>query len=100
MRRIERIQRMEQNMDLAAAAVEALEKALEDYAQAQGAIFELEEYMDGGKWLKDYDADEAGLLPPDLKRGVLSEDGLYNLLTDNSRLLRLMGRLCARAEDR
>ena len=25
--------------------------------------------------------DEAGLLPKDLKRGVLSEDGLWNLLT-------------------
>ena len=26
--------------------------------------------------------DEAGLLPEDLKRGVLSEDGLWNLLSD------------------
>ena len=27
-------------------------------------------------------ADEAGLLPKDLKRGVLSEDGIYNLLEE------------------
>ena len=27
-------------------------------------------------------ADEAGNLPPDLKRGVLSEDGIWNLLSD------------------
>ena len=26
--------------------------------------------------------DEAGRLPADLKRGVLSEDGIWNLLTD------------------
>ena len=26
--------------------------------------------------------DEAGLLPPDLKRGVLSEDGVYDLLSE------------------
>ena len=28
----------------------------------------------------DYEADERGELPPDLKRGVLSQDALYNLL--------------------
>ena len=32
--------------------------------------------------LSDFEADEAGLLPPDLKRGFLSEDGIYNLLGD------------------
>ena len=42
----------------------------------------LTEYYDGGQWLRDYQADEAGLLPHDLKRGVLSEDGVYNLLCD------------------
>jgi len=39
-------------------------------------------YMDGGQWLEDYAADERGELPETLKRGVLSQDGLYNLLTD------------------
>jgi hypothetical protein len=33
-------------------------------------------------WKLDYAADEAGKLPPDLKRGVLSEDGIWNLLSD------------------
>ena len=42
----------------------------------------LSDYMDSGAWLRDYEADEAGLLPPGFRRGVLSEDGLYNLLTD------------------
>jgi hypothetical protein len=41
----------------------------------------LTEYMDGGQWMKDYEADERGELPADLKRGVLSEDALYDLLT-------------------
>ena len=31
-------------------------------------------------WKKDFAADEAGLLPQGLKRGVLSEDGIYNIL--------------------
>ena len=42
----------------------------------------LKEYMDSGLWLEDYEADERGELPPELKRGVLSQDGLYDLLQD------------------
>ncbi len=44
----------------------------------------LKKYMDSGKWLKDYETDEKGELPQDLKRGVLSQDGLYDLLQDAS----------------
>lgn len=40
----------------------------------------LKEYYQGGQWLEDYEMDEQGRLPPDLKRGVLSQDGIYNLL--------------------
>lgn len=36
--------------------------------------------------LSDFDSDEAGLLPPDLKRGVLSEDGIYKLLEEYKRV--------------
>ena len=38
------------------------------------------DYYENGQWLRDYRLDEQGLLPPDLKRGVLSEDGFYNYL--------------------
>ena len=41
----------------------------------------LAEYYESGLWLNDYEADEQGLLPKNLKRGVLSQDGLYNLLS-------------------
>ena len=40
----------------------------------------LNAYYTSGEWLEDYEADERGELPPDLKRGVLSQDGLYDLL--------------------
>lgn len=39
-------------------------------------------YYEGGQWLHDYRLDEAGLLPCGLKRGVLSQDGVYDLLTE------------------
>ena len=40
------------------------------------------QYYEGGQWLRDFKLDEQGLLPADLKRGVLSEDAVYNFLTD------------------
>ena len=38
------------------------------------------DYYENGQWLLDYRMDEQGLLPSDLKRGILSEDGFYNYL--------------------
>ena len=40
----------------------------------------LEDYYSSGQWFKDYEADEQGLLPDGLKRGILSQDALYDLL--------------------
>ena len=45
-------------------------------------ISELEAYYESVKWRKDFESDEAGLLPKNLKRGVLSEDGIYDLLDE------------------
>lgn len=42
----------------------------------------LSAYYASDEWKGDFAADEAGLLPPDLPRGVLSEDGIYNTLED------------------
>lgn len=42
----------------------------------------LRQYQESGQWLKDFESDERGEIPAELKRGVLSEDGLYNLLSE------------------
>ena len=44
------------------------------------SLGELVRYYESGQWLRDYELDEQGLLPPNLKRGVLSQDGVYDLL--------------------
>ena len=41
------------------------------------------EYYEGGQWLKDYEADEQGLIPSDVKRSILAQDTLYNFLQGN-----------------
>ena len=42
----------------------------------------VKEYYENGLWLQDYEADERGELPAELKRGVLSQDALYDLLSE------------------
>ena len=87
----ERIRQMELRMERAAKAVMELSAALENYEAVQEDIAALDQYYGSEEWKQDYADDEAGLLPADLKRGVLSEDGIWNLLEDvrelNNRLI-------------
>lgn len=71
---------MEERFDRLQAAVTNREVVGEDYEV-------LREYMDSGRWRKDYEADEKGKLPAGMKRGVLSQDGLYDLLADAAELI-------------
>lgn len=82
MEQIERIRHMEQLFDLAKEAMEEPMMSLAKYEKTQETIVILSEYYNSKEWKQDYADDEAGLLPKDLKRGVLSEDGLWNLLAD------------------
>ena len=77
---IERIKWMEQRFNNALAAIKdgsavSLKAVKEDVA-------ELSKYYGSALWKLDFAADETGILPPELKRGVLSEDGIWNLLSD------------------
>lgn len=78
----ERIKRMEQCLDRASQAVMKLSATLDDYQYAQTAIDELSDYYGSDIWKQDLDDDQQGRLPKELKRGVLSEDGIWNLLED------------------
>jgi hypothetical protein len=89
---IARIRLMERRLNQALAAVKRLDSALEKYEAAQEAIAALSEYYGSDLWKQDFAADEAGLLPEGLKRGVLSEDGIWNLLTDCKELDRRLGK--------
>jgi hypothetical protein len=82
MKHIERITHMEALFDKSQEVVSRLNQALEDFAALQTDLDELEAYYTSPQWRKDFEADEAGKLPKSLKRGVLSEDGLWNLLKD------------------
>lgn len=90
---------MEVRFDRAAAAIAELSVALEKYASVQADITELQRYMDSGDWRRDFEADEAGRLPANLKRGVLAEDGLWNLLAEHQDVLQHIENLSNRKID-
>lgn len=46
----------------------------------------LSDYLNSGDWQRDYEADEAGRIPHGMKRGVLGQDALYELLTNHAEL--------------
>ena len=82
MKQRERIEDMEKHFELASAVVARLFSSLEEFAQVQESVDALEAYYGSKEWKKDFLDDEKGFLPPDLKRGVLSEDGVWNLLEE------------------
>ena len=85
---IERIQRMEQILDEITLISKINPEEITTDATVQEKICILEEYLDSGQWMRDYECDERGELPGDLKRGILSEDALYNLLAEINDYLR------------
>ncbi len=80
MEQIRRITEMENRLNRASAALARLNAALEELPALQEDVALLTAYYESPLWRADFDADEAGLLPEELHRGVLSEDALYNLL--------------------
>ena len=75
---IRRIQKMEMCFD----ALRNTPAAHRNTACFRALLNSLLQYYEGGQWMTDFTLDEQGRLPTDLKRGVLSEDGVYNFLTE------------------
>ena len=82
----DRITKMEGILDDTRAKTDAFEAALEAFRATLPEVNELAAYYESDTWRKDYEDDEEGKLPANLKRGVLSEDAIYDLLTDYRRL--------------
>ncbi len=92
--RSEQIERIEKH-EAIMLEVEWMLKAdeIKDVGALRKKVKALMEYYDSDLWKKDFADDEEGLLPKDLKRGVLSEDGIYNLLEAWKERRKLMSRL-------
>lgn len=84
---IERIKRMEQCFSNVFAVIKESTRTSEMLRTIKEDVAILNEYYGSELWKKDLAADEAGLLPDGLHRGVLSEDGIWNLLAGYKELV-------------
>ena len=80
MDRTERIRKYEAILDRVEAAARGGEGTGDACGSLEQDIAQLEQYYTSPEWKADFEADEAGLLPEGLKRGVLSEDGIWHAL--------------------
>lgn len=76
------ISQMEARLDQQIAWLQTMELLVETGFSQLTDASELFRYYGSKDWWQHLEADRAGQLPSDLKRGVLSEDGIYNALTD------------------
>ena len=83
---VERIQEMEEILDRANMVIDEIGSKISELEALQPDIQKLENYYTGKEWKADFKLDEEGKLPSDLKRGVLSEDAVYDLLERNREL--------------
>ena len=79
-KQLRRIARFEALLDELLRALAEPETTAETLAALRGKADALARYYASARWKRDFADDEAGLLPRALKRGVLSEDGIYNAL--------------------
>lgn len=77
---IDRIQQMEQYFDILQKVVNTNPKAFLEDITIKEMLQILIQYYESGQWLQDYELDEKGLLPNNLKRGVLAQDSVYDFL--------------------
>ncbi len=78
---IRRIRHYEEILDEAEAVMRAGTGPADIPDELREKLRELARYYESSEWKRDFEDDEAGRLPRNLKRGVLSEDGIYDVLT-------------------
>ena len=84
---VARIKGMERRMRRAEKVLRSMEYALDEWDMMNSDMKVLNKYLGSEEWKADLMADEEGLLPDNLSRGVLSEDGIWNLLVDQRVLM-------------
>ena len=94
--KIKRIDKMEKIMDKSADIFRKLNIVLDKLEENLSDYKKLDEYYSSENWFLDVEDFNNGVLPEDLKCGVLSEDGAYNLFGENHELAIRMVEIAAK----
>lgn len=89
---IQRVEKMEAILNEQLSLTAALENLLEQVEKAQPAFQELLDYYQSPVYMDDFDRSNRGEFDQ-ISCGVLSEDGVYNLLYDRHNLAQWMKEL-------
>jgi hypothetical protein len=95
--REERIAFMSNAYDKLRKLVTELAEKAEELDALIPEVEKLQEYQESGKWQQDFEADERGEVSLEVNRSVLSEDGLYDLLSDLDSLYSTFGDILTKA---
>lgn len=86
MNQIERINKYENILNKGIKITNKFGKILQEYNDIQKEIKTLSNYYGSDNWYQDIADYDMKLLPKDIKAGILSEDAIYDLLTNNRTL--------------
>ena len=89
---IERISLNEERYDRILDSLKDLEGSLNKFGSVKKDIKLLNKYYGSKNWVKDKDAYENNKIPK-IKAGVLSEDGVWNMLSDIDEIIIDMKRI-------
>ena len=80
--RVERITRYEKMLNEVTEVLRKAEQAVDEFKAVRPKVEALEKYYTSPAWKRDFKASEEGKLPANLPAGVLSEDGINDVLDD------------------
>ena len=83
---IDRIKEMENALNNSIKAIKEFEKALEKFVKAQDEINKVSTYYGSETWFSDVEENDSGIIPQNVKVGILSEDIAYDMLMENREL--------------
>ncbi|MBE6551437.1 MAG: DUF4298 domain-containing protein [Ruminococcaceae bacterium] len=91
--KVNRITVMETYLNTLLNAVESRPESVFENNELHEMLIKLTEYYESPLWMEDYESDERGELPKELKRGVLSEDGVYLLIESITEYIKASGNI-------
>ena len=83
---IDRIKEMENALNSSIKAIKEFEKALEKFVKAQDDIDKVSTYYGSETWFSDVEEYDSGIIPQNVKAGILSEEMAYDMLMENREL--------------
>ena len=92
--RVERITRYETMLHEVTEVLRKAEQVIDEYKAVCPKIKALEKYYTSPTWKRDFKASEEGKLPEDLLCGVLSEDGINDVLDEDLALREELKGVC------